>query len=800
MFLVEQIQRPTHTELMVFSRNEKGEKETKVVNDFKPYFYVDETETIPDDNRIFKVEHGHKFILGTPLKKIILNKSSDVAEMREMFDKHYESDILFNMRYITDVIGQISPYKLKTLFFDIETNTDGDYPNVASPTHEITAISMSDNFENKDTMLILKCDTWKEGMENSLKNKGVIICNTEEELLATFIHKVVKYDPDIISGWYINGFDLQYLFNRAKQLGIDLAQISPLNFIKIDKKYGDMTIKGRLVLDMLKCYMYFRKISNQGKAEGYSLENVGRDVLGEGKIPHTETFRELWMNNPIKLMEYNLKDVLLVKRIDEKLKIIDFFNQIRCKACVPFDKIFLTTIFVDSYLLNRFHNLIVFPSKQKNELEEFEGAAVILPIPGVYRKALAMDVKGMYPNIIKTFDVSYETFNPDGEIKICEGIGFNSGKGIIPLCMEELEKERFQIKKMMKAAKTEDERQLYNFQQYAIKVIMNSFFGYIGCPSSRLYKKEIAGAITTIGRKIIRWTADLLKKQNYNILYGDTDSIFFTSKNDCLIDILKEGKKLMAEINSSYKELAKMHGSDNCTIEIEFEKIFDSIIFTPKKGEDRGAKKRYAYKLLWEENNKVTDKVHFKGLDVKRSDCPKIGREAQETVVTMILNGESQDTVISYLKTLDTKIRTRRISDEDIGFPKEIKEPLSNYGRIVTDEDGRTRKTGVPPIVAGARYSNKYLGTRFKQGDKPKWVYVKGVPNGFPTTNVIAFDTEVPKNFTIDYDEMNKKIFESKLSQLFISAGFGKFPNINNNIKQLNQWFKNNGGAKNESN
>ena len=124
-----------------------------------------------------------------------------------------------------------------------------------------------------------------------------------------------------------------------------------------------------------------------------------------------------------------------------------------------------------------------------------------------------------------------------------------------------------------------------------------------------------------------------------------------------------------------------------------------------------------------------------------------------------------------------------------VGIPTEIKKPISKYGEE-REKDGKKYKTGVPPVVSGARYSNKYLGTKYVQRTKPKWIYVKRVPLGYPDTKVIVFDKQIPEGFTPDYELINKGIFEMKLAEIFKAAGFGKFPILNPKTKSLNTWFK----------
>ncbi len=775
MFLVETEQKEDHTDIIVISRDEKGVKYYKRVSDFRPYFYVPADDEVPDDYRITGVEKGYTSILGEPLKKIYVRKSNMVSELRDKFSNHYEADILFSQRYIIDKIGEVEPYPLKVLFLDIELNTGETLPNLSDPDQEVICISLEDTFDNKKTTLFYESPDAPEKLSG---NENIKVFNSEVDLLNGFINYMNKYDPDVISGWNVMRFDLTYLIKRMKKLGVDYRKLSPLNFVAIDKRYDDVFIKGRIILDLMRAYEHYRRISNQGHAESYSLEFTAQDVLGYGKLQIKEGFHDLWVNKPEQLIEYNVRDVNLVKAINEKLDIINFFNTIRCKACAQLKDIYFSSVLIDGLLLKRCHGNRVLPKRNVLGGTKYSGAYVVLPTPGLYENVLALDIKAMYPNIIKTFNMGYETFNPAGEIKISDEIGFNKGIGIISKTVRDLEKEREYYKKLMKEAYRKNDVEkgmVYHYKQYSIKVLSNAIYGYIGFPKSRLYLKDVANAITTMGRKLIKWTHKVLENIGYKIIYGDTDSVYVVSKKEGFYDILKEGRALTEIINKSYVEFVKSFGVDECTLEIEFEKVFKRVLFVSKRGEKSGAKKKYAYIPLWVDGKIAKDEIEYAGFETVRSDSPRISREIQRTVLKMILQGKTKDDVIEYLKDKYDKIVNRVVPDEEVGFPTRIKENLLKY-----------RSKG--PIIKGALYSNKYLGTRFGQGSKPKFIYIKNVPRGYPDTEVLAYEKHIPEGFIPDWDKVTKRIFQMKLDEIFKSVGWGEVPNLQDRHTHLSKW------------
>jgi len=798
LFLVESEQKQTHTELVVFSRDKEGKKKVERVRDFKPYFYVNAEEIIPDDARITKIETGHKSLTGRDVKKLYVKKSSDVVGVRSLFETHYEADILFTQRYIIDRVGEADIYKLHILSLDIETDSKDTFPDIDSADQAIISCAFADNRGFKRKYI------YKSPYSTAkiILDEDTRVFEKEEQLLSAMVGIVKQLDPDVITGWNVINFDLAYMFNRMRRMEVDFRPMSPMNtvFSKPDeRKPGDysISIKGRIIIDGLDAYMHFRKMSNQGRAEAYSLEFTGQSVLGVGKIPHEESFHDMWVNKPNELIKYNLRDTELVINILEKLEIVDFFNYIRAKSFANLSQIYQTTSLVDGYLLHTTHNKLVLPSKNRKNADKYGGAVVFPPTPGLYDFIMGLDLKSLYPNIIKTFNVGYETFNPEGEMQLKEGIGFDRGIGIMSACMRELEGERkIYKKKMWKADKdgNENERKLNHYKQYAVKVLMNSFYGYLGYPGSRLYKREVAEAITDWGQQIIKHSKEYLEEKGYTVVYGDTDSVYIQAKETTIFKLLREGRTLKNAINESYIEFAKRFGSDDCSLEMEYEKTFKKILFVGKKGQGDevvGAKKKYAYILLWEDGKTVDDKVHFTGFETVRSDTPRIAKTTQTEIVEMIMREEKKEDITKYLTALDKSIRTGKTPIEDIAFPKGISKPLHEYGVGIKDpETGKTRKTGTPPVITGARYANKYLGKRFGKGSKPKWIYIKKVPPGYPDTKILSFDGEtIPKGFTIDYDTMIEKILRLKLEEILLASGFGAFPQIDSRIDS--GWWKN---------
>ncbi len=710
MYLIEKRQKPMGTDLLIFSRKD-GKKVMEVVSDFKNYFYVPEDEEVPDDRRITKIEGGHTTITGQKVKKIWVDKSNNIYEIKQEFSETFESDVDIATRYIIDELGEQDPYPLKILYFDIETDSHKIFPNLEEPDHAITSICMYDSIDGVETKLVLDNDNWSPLVRQQLIQNNTIICKNEQILLGTFITKVNEYDPDMISAWNGHGFDYPYLIKRMMQFEIEFKKLSPISGVYFDDwSDKDVVIRGMLVSDLMRDYMHFRSVSNQGKAESYSLEFTAQSLLGEGKLQHDETFHELWVNDPVKLVEYNMRDTALLDKIEKKLKLIDFFNSIRGKACSQYRSIYHNTLLLDSLTLRHVKGKIVLPDKQPNEKKQFSGAYVHLPTPGIYTNVSVVDVKSLYPNLIRTFNLSYETYNKDGEIQIKpeEGLCFTKKPGLIPEILEDLNNERTHAKnefKKARKAKDKDLAQVWDFRQYAVKVLMNSYYGALGFPGFRLYKHEIAAAVTYLGQECIQYSKDVLEDMGFDLLYIDTDSLFFQSKEKTTMGVVKEGNEIMKNINDSYMEFANKYGSEFNTLEIEYEKSFKKMMFVRKRGDTVGGKKKYAYIYLWVDGKTVDKQVHATGFGLVRSDVPRISRTIQEEVLNMVLRDDaSKEEVLSYIEGEYSKIKSGEYSHDMIGFPKELKNNLWDYGKIKEKDDGTKYKSGTPPIVFGARY------------------------------------------------------------------------------------------------
>jgi len=611
----------------------------------------------------------------------------------------------------------------------------------------------------------------------------------ETDMLNDFLTYFHDESPDLLTAWNLNNFDLLYIINRCKRLGVNLSRLSKI------MQYWDFGFNnangykffGTVMLDLYEAYVLWRKYGNLPKLESYSLDYVSEVVLNDHKLDHGKTMSYLWKNDLKTLIDYNKHDVKLMVEIDKKLKVIKFFDEIRRKCYIQFEDVYKTTKMIDGFLLKRLEQKVILPScKRIDKGVKFPGAYVFPPTPGVHENIMCEDIASMYPSIIDNFNISYETVDGgDIVLPLEEPISFSKDTGIIPMFLGELKAERTEYKRLRRVSKTDAEYELYDQRQFATKIIMNSFFGYLGFPGARLYKRRVASAITEMGQLIIKEIAEWCETKGTKVIYGDTDSVYLKSTKTNKYDVIQEGLNIAEFINEELKKLSLSLTTDRAPVlTLEFEKALKRAIFVD-------AKKRYAYRLLWDEDNKfdVDDELHISGFDNKRSDSNHISKFLQLKLINMIMDKKPESEVVEYLTGISDKMKNGDYTDEEIGFPKGIKKELHEYK---------------PPqaIIKGAIYSNKHFGTRFGANTKPKFVYIIPDPNITVYANnkdyvleSIAYDKVIPDEFKdkIDWAKNIDRTIISKIKKIFDSVGWDwkqLAPKVKKTFKKKEQIIK----------
>ena len=728
---------------------------------FRPYFYA--LSDIPTDT---------KSISGEYVKRIECDHPGQVPTLKKEYTKTFESDIPYVVRYMCDRMGKIEKEPLRVCFLDIETQTiDKKFPDVKKATNQIYSISLYDNFIKKYFIF-----NWKKGQKEEKISKGEdVFFNFSEEtpMLLKFISYVKQNDPDILTAFYGDAFDFPYILNRLKVLGIKPELLSPLGELDEDKWKGTTRLRGREMFDF---YWGYRKLS-KGEKESNSLDYMGFSELGLPKVKYEGTLDELRERDYPKFLEYNKRDVEIMVEVDKKLGIIDFHDSLRRLAKTPWYSGFTTIRMADSYCLNYCHGKFVLPEAKSGKKEKkFKGATVFEPKKGLNKNVIASDMKSLYPSIIISLNMSPETLSEDGENHSITGAKFKAEpKGLMSGILEKLFTQRQKVKKKMKEFEfgTEEYDRYYK-EQYALKELMNSFYGVLGNASFRLYKYEIAETIAAMAREVLSHIKKNLEFQGCEVVYGDTDSAYFTMKDDK--NIVKDGEKIIETVNESFNEFGKKWNLKKHILKLQFERVFKTLIFL------ENTKKRYAGIVSYEDG-KEADYVKVVGFEAIRSDTPYISRKFQKEFLILLLKEKPKKEIIIHVQKFYNKIIEKEFKAEDMGMPKGLSKDPMKYGGF--RDDGS--KIMLPIYARASLYSNKFNKTNIMKGSKIKMMYVTSVPPNQPHTEIIAIEETMPKGYTIDYNTMAQKICIDKVKRFFSNMNWSVSEVYGQN--QLNKWM-----------
>lgn len=764
--------------ITVFCRDVEKNLIPVKVKGFKPYCYVPvfEVDQICNCGGRIDTTETHLAIDGVAVYKVEFRVPSGVRKLRDRGITVYEGDVPYPNRFLIDrgitrgirvplkavMRGQpidyheVEPITLdidpRTCIIDIECDTTRGFPKANRD--QIIAMTAWDSYTNHYTSFSwdsgVPSEDWR-GIEapeySSQKNHRVILYPSESSMLRGIIQYLDTTDPDIISGWNVQDFDIPYIEERLNQLGFEDNALSRIKYVNDDR------IRGRSVFDLLVAYKRF-----QAKAQdSYKLGAVAEHELGRDKVTLPESMDVLFKTDKKTLLYYNLVDVELCVEIDAKNKIIEFYYELSRYVGTTIDRATYPANLIDNYILRKSKGRFVLPTKQKNrgDHQSFQGAQVFSAVTGVYSNVVVFDLKSLYPMSMLTVNASFETKDPNGEFMAPSGTRFKKHPiGLMRDIIGGLLEERKKLKDERDTyPHGSDEWGILDKQQSAVKIVMNAYYGVSGYPGFRLYDPDIAAAITSIGREVIRHTRTHIESAGYRVLYGDTDSCMVEIPGDTVGEVIAKAGRLETSLNESYDGFAKDKlNADEHFFSIRFEKIYRKF-FQP------GVRKRYAGHLVWEEGKEV-DIVDIVGFEQKRSDSALITRKLQEKVFDIIFSTGDIEAAREYIRVTVKKFRSRGYSLDCIGIPGGFSRPLEDY--VIKDAH-----------VRGAMYANSYLKSNFRAGDKAKRVYIQTVTEKYPRTDVICFEdgTTIPPEFVIDTERMLNMTIRNPLMRILVSLG-----------------------------
>ncbi|MFH1393370.1 MAG: DNA-directed DNA polymerase [Candidatus Micrarchaeota archaeon] len=558
--------------------------------------------------------------------------------------------------------------ELSALAFDIET-----YNPVGMPREKKDPAIMISYCGKKKGVL-----TWKESDREFVESLG-----SEKEMLERFSEIVRKEDPDILYGYNSGNFDIPYLMARAEATKADFSiwkgSSAPRKLTK-----GQVTgirVPGRIHVDL---YPLVRFLGIIGiiKAQRFTLDSIAKEVLGKRKIEiEKETMWKDWDSGNIdKLLDYSLVDSELAMELGERF--IPIGMELSSLVRLPLFETVLSTSgqMVENLLMAEASGRgMLIPSKPGGDTiherlnDPIQGAFVKLPEPGIYENMAVLDFRGLYPSIIISYNIDPDTLTGgDGDAHISPtGAKFiKSTKGLVPSVLEHLVDLRAQLKAQLRAMdKDSDEYVRMSARSHAIKIVSNSFYGYLGYARSRWYSRPCAESVTAWGRKHINETIKKAEESGFQVLYADTDSVFLIHKDrDSVI-------RFMDEVNASLPE----------KMELELEGFYPRGVFVSKKGGgERGAKKKYA--LIGEDG-----RIKIRGFELVRRDWSPIAKNTQKQVLEAILKDGSKEKAVKIVRDTIRRLQEGDVPIDELAISTQLNKDISKY-EIVSPELSAAKK------------------------------------------------------------------------------------------------------------
>ena len=722
-----------------------------------------------------------------------------------------------NEEYRNEVVYDID--RIRVANIDIEVYAGNGFPNVNSASEEITAITLK-----KDKIFyVFGCNNY----EPERQDVKYIHCKNERHLLMAFLDEWERYGaPDILTGWNISFFDIPYLVNRIRQVldEKECKRLSPWKHINekttkfMGKEHILITIVGVAVLDYLEMYKKF----TYTQQESYRLDHIAFTELGEKKLDFHElgyeTIHEFYENDFTNYINYNIRDVELVDKLDDKMKLIEMVLTLAYDAKVNMADTFTQVKMWDVIIHNHLYKKkIAIPlSGGGHKSEQFIGAYVKDPQIGSSDWVMSFDLNSLYPHLIMQYNISPETmlkgkkadisidhFLSDKPLPLIDGYCLapngsyfkNDKQGFLPEIMERLYADRTIYKEKMivsqkkyELAKTLEEKKKYSKEisrfknmQLARKVQLNSAFGALGNQYFRFFDIDQATAITMGGQLAIRWAENhlniyinrLLKTNEIDyVIASDTDSLYITfsglvrsvfkdrgnTSKERIVEFLDRvaHDKFEPVIDDIYQRLAKRCSAFQQKMNMKREVIADRGIWT--------AKKRYILNVYDSEGVRYEKpKLKMMGVETVKSSTPSSCRVALTESLNIIMNN-SEERMQEYIREFKKKFKS--LPFEDISFPRSVQN-VQFYSK---------ETKAIPIAVRGAITFNKALKDfkltkkyeSIRDGEKIKYCYMK-MPNPLQE-NILSIVSFLPKEFKmnayIDYDLQFEKAFLDPLRSI----------------------------------
>jgi DNA polymerase elongation subunit (family B) len=762
-----------------------------------------------DWNLYFRDSKGeYTNIYGKPLRKdtfSTIREASTAIEQNKHFIKIYGAKN-FGYQYIRDIYLNKEPITPKDIYIaniDIETGRDEQgYSNAEDARCPITSITLHNIMDDVYTVWGYHPDGYKPKQDNI----RYVNCKNEEILLRNFINFINARYPDIITGWNVERYDIPYIINRTKKIIDDdfVLRLSPFNLIQrnnqIDEFNNEIQIYQIIGISILDYLSLFKKFTYQ-TPENYKLNTVAHMILGDKKIDYSEyaNLQDLYNRNYELFIDYNIQDVRIVTRLDNKLKLFELILSVAYKAGINYNDVLSPVTTWDVLIYNNIMNKKMVPVYEmpNNKSGQYVGAYVKEPIPGMYNWVISCDLNSLYPHLQMGINISPEKRVadkdlPDELLSLRRKLGATTegirrlteekvdtsilrkydvslapngqfykrdNDGFIPVILEELYAERKAVKRSMLEDKQrmEDDPSIdltnqiaaKNTLQMALKILMNSEYGALGNQYFRYFDLRNAEAVTSSGQLAILWVAKYLNiflnsilntKDSDYVIAIDTDSVYLNLEH--LVDYYTPKNASTEQI----VDILNKWASD--ILEPKIKEIYDrlAIYVNAHKQKMVMAREVIANKGFWTGKKRYALNVYDnEGVRYHKPKTKIMGLECVRSSVPEFCRNYIKEVIVKILTCdeidvqdfiIDIKNEFMDQPPEEISFPR----GTNNIEKWIEDE--KVRK-GCPIHVRGCIVYNQYLDKikstdeRIQSGDKIKYCLLK-MPNIFGS-HVISY-------------------------------------------------------------
>ncbi len=610
---------------------------------FNPYFFVvDPKENLGPmmrrDKDVVGVDKDRLLYKGEmhDVLKVAIKNPWQISEYRNKLKHEYRllaADIAFHYRFIYDM-DMGSCIRVTGEEIEKEYATDlvvkmESFENIDSfdPGLKFLAFDIENSVLHEFIFTICAV-VWDNGEMRACEP----VTGSEADIIKGFSDLIQKEDPDVITGYNIDNYDIKKIIERAKRLKIESE-------VKWGRDYGTpkvvserfWRVKGRLIVDA------WWAVRRELRPKQETLNAVSMQILGEMKMDvDPKHMDEEWAKNRAKVLEYCTKDAELSLKILLHVGSVRKGLDLAAVSMLPVEDVMVsgTSTLADSLLIRRAdREKVGVPMTGKmTRTDQIEGGYVHTMNPGLYHWVCVLDFKSMYPSLIIARNICFTTLSDDGEIVAPNGVRYMSKDkrvGILPRILEELMKKRDEIKAKMKKTENKDEYHYLDGLQAAVKVLMNTFYGVFASSFYRFTDKNIGSSITAFARATVTGIIAEVEKEGIPVIYSDTDSVFMQSPHSNLEETVEFGEKM-----------ADRFSKDGGTL--EFEKILEPLF-------SHGKKKRYVGKIVWP---KKEDELLVRGYEIRRSDSFDLQSDLLMKLFNYILEEKNDEALAMVRKTV----------------------------------------------------------------------------------------------------------------------------------------------------